>query len=83
MNGHSEHVHFVGRGYPLPMDQPGCGPLLMEGPAFLTSSMGVPRCDPAPMPGEHTADICRELLGLDDAAIAGLVTAGAIDPLPE
>ncbi len=83
MKGHSEHIHFVGRGYPLPMDQPGCGPLLMEGPAFVTSSMGVPRCDPAPMPGEHTAEICRELLGLGDAQIAELVAAGAIDPLPE
>jgi crotonobetainyl-CoA:carnitine CoA-transferase CaiB-like acyl-CoA transferase len=82
MKGHSEHIHFVGRGYPLPMQQPGCGPLLMEGPAFITSSMGVPRCDPAPMPGEHTAEVCRELLGLDDAAIAELVAAGAIDPLP-
>jgi crotonobetainyl-CoA:carnitine CoA-transferase CaiB-like acyl-CoA transferase len=83
MKGHAEHVHFVGRGYPLPMDQPGCGPLLMEGPAFTTSSLGVPRCDPAPMLGEHTAEICREVLGLDDAAIADLVDSGAIDPLPE
>jgi crotonobetainyl-CoA:carnitine CoA-transferase CaiB-like acyl-CoA transferase len=82
MKGHSEHIHFVGRGYPLPMEQPGCGPLLMEGPAFITSSMGMPRCDPAPMPGEHTAEICRELLGLDDAQIAEFVAAGAIDPLP-
>jgi crotonobetainyl-CoA:carnitine CoA-transferase CaiB-like acyl-CoA transferase len=55
----------------------------MEGPAFVTSSMGVPRCDPAPMPGQDTAAICREILGLDDAAIAELVAAGAIDPLPE
>ncbi len=83
MKGHSEHIHFVGRGYPLPMEQPGCGPLLMEGPAFVTSSMGRPRCDPAPMPGQHTSDICRELLGLDDAAIADLVAAGAVDPLPD
>ncbi len=82
MKGHAEHIHFVGRGYPVPVDQPGSGPLLLEGPAFVASGMGVPRCDPAPMPGQHTAEICRELLGLDDAAIAELVAAGAIDPLP-
>jgi crotonobetainyl-CoA:carnitine CoA-transferase CaiB-like acyl-CoA transferase len=82
MKGHSEHVHFVGRGYPVPMEQPGCGPLQMEGPAFITSSMGVPRCDPAPLLGQHTAEICRELLDLDDAGIAELIAAGAIDPLP-
>ena len=31
---------------------------------------------------ERLAEICRELLGLDDAQIAELVAAGAIDPLP-
>jgi crotonobetainyl-CoA:carnitine CoA-transferase CaiB-like acyl-CoA transferase len=82
MKGHAEHIHFVGRGYPVPVEQPGSGLLLLEGPAFVASSMGVPRCDPAPMPGQHTAEVCREVLGLDDAAIADLVAAGAIDPLP-
>ncbi|HEX4430708.1 MAG TPA: CoA transferase [Frankiaceae bacterium] len=82
MRGHAEHIHFVGRGYPIPVEQPGSGPLLLEGPAFVASSMGVPRCDPAPMPGEHTAEVCRDVLGLDEAAIAELVAAGAIDPPP-
>jgi crotonobetainyl-CoA:carnitine CoA-transferase CaiB-like acyl-CoA transferase len=82
MKGHAEHIHFVGRGYPVPVEQPGSGPLLLEGPAFIASSMGVPRCDPAPMPGQHTAEICCDVLGLDEAAIADLVASGAIDPLP-
>ena len=82
MKGHAEHIHFVGRGYPVPVEQPGSGTLLLEGPAFTASSMGVPRCEAAPMPGQHTAEVCRDVLGLDDAAIAELVAAGAIDPLP-
>ena len=77
------HPHFVARGYPVPVDQPGSGPLLLEGPAFVGSLMGRPRCGPAPMPGQHTAQVCRELLGLDDDGIARLVASGAIDPLEE
>jgi crotonobetainyl-CoA:carnitine CoA-transferase CaiB-like acyl-CoA transferase len=78
---HAEHIHFVGRGYPVPVEQPGSGPLLLEGPAFVAARMGVPRCEPAPLPGQHTAEVCRELLGLDDGAISGLAEAGAIDPV--
>lgn len=77
----STHPHYVARGYPVPVDQPGSGPLLLEGPAFVGTLMGRPRCGPAPLPGEHTARVCRELLGLDDEEIARLVEAGAIDPL--
>jgi crotonobetainyl-CoA:carnitine CoA-transferase CaiB-like acyl-CoA transferase len=75
----AEHLHFTGRGYPVPIEQPGSGALILEGPAFVAAGMGVPRCEPAPMPGEHTVEICRELLGLDDDAIALLVKAGALD----
>jgi crotonobetainyl-CoA:carnitine CoA-transferase CaiB-like acyl-CoA transferase len=74
------HPHFVARGYPVEVDQPGCGRLVFEGPAFVGTRMGSPRCGPAPLPGQHTAEICRELLGLDDAEIARLVAAGALDP---
>jgi len=45
--------------------------------------MGPPRCDPAPLPGEHTAEICHDLLGLDDAGLDALVRTGAIDPKEE
>jgi len=78
----SEHVHFVGRGYPVRVEQPGVGPVLFEGPAFTASRMSEPRCGPAPLPGEHTAEICSQLLGLDEAGIARLAETGAIDSLP-
>jgi crotonobetainyl-CoA:carnitine CoA-transferase CaiB-like acyl-CoA transferase len=79
----AEHPFFVGRGYPVEVEQPGCGRLLFEGPAFTAPLMGVPRCDAAPLPGQHTAEICQELLGLDGSDIEKLVAAGALDPLPE
>ena len=34
---------------------------------------------PAPMQGEHTVELARELLGLDDASIARLVDEGALE----
>jgi crotonobetainyl-CoA:carnitine CoA-transferase CaiB-like acyl-CoA transferase len=76
-----EHPHFVSRGYAVPIEQPGSGALLLEGPAFVAARMGQPRCEPAPLPGQHTAQICRELLGMDDAELAHLAAQGAIDPL--
>lgn len=75
----AEHPHYVGRGYPVPVEQAGSGSLLLEGPALTASRMGIPRCGPAPMIGEHTAEICRELLGLTDDEIKALVDAGALD----
>jgi benzylsuccinate CoA-transferase BbsF subunit len=75
----AEHPHYVARGYPVPVEQPGCGSLLLEGPALTATRMGIPRCGPAPMLGEHTAAICRELLGLSDDEIKALVDAGALD----
>ena len=78
-----EHPLFVSRGYPVEVDQPGCGRLIFEGPAFVAPRMGTPRCDPAPLPGQHTVEICKDLLGLDGSDIEGLVGAGALDPLPE
>lgn len=75
------HPQFVAREYPVAIDQPGNGPLILEGAAFVGSRAGSPRCTPAPLPGEHTVEICRELLGLDDAQIAELVAAGALDPV--
>jgi crotonobetainyl-CoA:carnitine CoA-transferase CaiB-like acyl-CoA transferase len=78
-----EHPFFVGRGYPVEVEQPGCGRLIFEGPAFTAPLMGTPRCDPAPLPGEHTAEICKELLGLDSADIETLIVTGALDALPD
>ena len=77
-----EHPHFIARGYAIPVEQPGAGSLLLEGPAFVAPRMGPPRCEAAPLLGQHTVEICRELLGADDAEIARLASIGAIDTPP-
>ena len=46
------------------------------------SGVSDPPLRPAPMPGEHSRDIARTLLGLDDAGIARLAAAGVLQ-LPE
>lgn len=38
---------------------------------------------PAPLIGEHSADIVRDWLGLDDSIAADLVAAGVLQPTPE
>jgi crotonobetainyl-CoA:carnitine CoA-transferase CaiB-like acyl-CoA transferase len=75
--------HLVSRGFFVPVDQQGSGPLLFEGPAFTATGMEPPRIEQAPLLGEHTREICRELLGYDDGEIDRLVSAGAIEePAP-
>ena len=37
---------------------------------------------PAPLRGEHSEQIARERLGLDDASIADLVSAAVLQPAP-
>jgi len=78
-----EHPVFAGRGYPVVVDQPGSGPLILEGPAFRGTRTGEPRCLPAPALSQHTAVICRELLGKDEREVQALVEAGAVDAPPE
>ena len=75
----ASHPLFVDRGFVVELDQPGMGPLLVEGPAFEGSTLPAPLCGSAPLLGEHTEEICRDLLGLDPAAIASLQGIGAID----
>jgi crotonobetainyl-CoA:carnitine CoA-transferase CaiB-like acyl-CoA transferase len=71
--------HYLARGFPQDLDQPGVGPITLEGPAFVATGMVGPRAAPAPALGEHTRDICRDVLGLDDAAVDALVAGGALE----
>ena len=66
------------RGYARELDQPGLGPVLFEGPAFHGSALPDVDLFPAPHLGQHTREICSDLLGLDGAAVDGLVAAGAL-----
>jgi crotonobetainyl-CoA:carnitine CoA-transferase CaiB-like acyl-CoA transferase len=71
--------HLVARGYPQPIEQPGIGDMLLEGPAFHATGMAQPLVGPAPGLGEHTREIAASLLGLSEEEIDKLVADGALE----
>lgn len=66
------------RGHWLTLDHPEMGPSLYNAQPYRSrrASTGVRR--PAPLLGQHTAEICAELLGLDAADVARLEAEGAL-----
>jgi crotonobetainyl-CoA:carnitine CoA-transferase CaiB-like acyl-CoA transferase len=69
--------HLVARGFIRPLEQPGLGTLLLEGPAFVGSALPDVHIGPAPRLGEHTEEIATSL-GLSRAEVDALVAAGAL-----
>ena len=74
--------HFTAHGYARPIDQQDLGPILLEGPAFVASGMQDVNIFQAPRLGEHTREICRELLGMEQAEIDRLLSEGALEVAP-
>jgi crotonobetainyl-CoA:carnitine CoA-transferase CaiB-like acyl-CoA transferase len=60
-------------------EQPGLAPMRIENAPFRAELIAAPPDVPAPKPGEHTRQICRELLAIDDYEIDRLLTAGALE----
>ena len=75
-------AQFVARGFAVEVDQPGVGRLPLDGPAFRGDLMVGPDIRPAPALGEHTREICRTLLDLDDTEIDRLFAAGVLETTP-
>jgi crotonobetainyl-CoA:carnitine CoA-transferase CaiB-like acyl-CoA transferase len=71
--------HLLARGYPRPVEQPGVGPMIFEGPAFHATSIAEPLVAPAPALGEHTREICRTILQIEDAQVSQLVADGVLE----
>ena len=71
--------HFVARGFPRWMDQQVTGRIAMEGPAFRATGTRDIVLYQAPRLGEHTREICQELLGLDAETIERLIADGALE----
>ncbi len=71
--------HFQARGYGRWVDQQGIGWMAFEGPAFRASGMPDVRIGQAPLIGEHTREIARELLGLDDSEIEDKIAEGILE----
>ena len=75
-----EHPQVVARQVLVEMDHPRAGKVRMVGaPVRLSETPGSVRT-PAPMLGEHTDRVLRELLGLGADEVVALRAAGAIGP---
>ena len=74
----SRDPHYQARGYLRWVHRQELGWMCMEGPAFKASGMQDVFIDQAPLLGEHTRDLVREL-GLDDEEIEKLVAAGTLE----
>lgn len=77
-----EDPHLAARGYLREVDQPDCGSLVFEGPAFHGSDLPEPIIRPAPGLGEHTRELAAERLGLSLTEIEDLVAKGILEDGP-
>ncbi len=74
----AEHPHLAARGYLTELHHPVLGTVRDLGAPFqLPASPGGPT-RPAPLLGQHNAEVYGERLGLDAAAVADLRTAGVV-----
>jgi crotonobetainyl-CoA:carnitine CoA-transferase CaiB-like acyl-CoA transferase len=74
-----DDTHLIERGFPLWIEQQDLGRTAFEGPAFRASGMGAPSTFQAPRLGEHTVEICRELLEMDASEIEKLIADGVLE----
>jgi crotonobetainyl-CoA:carnitine CoA-transferase CaiB-like acyl-CoA transferase len=70
--------HMKARGYYAYIEHPEAGLCAHDGPPFVLSKTPGSIRSPAPLLGEHTEYVCKEILGLDDEGIAELMVAGAL-----
>jgi crotonobetainyl-CoA:carnitine CoA-transferase CaiB-like acyl-CoA transferase len=73
---------YEARGFAVRIDQPGVGPLWLDGGAFRGEHMEGPDVHQAPELGEHTRAIARNLLGRDHEEIDRLLAAGILETTP-
>ena len=71
--------HLLARHFPVEIDQPDLGPMILEGPAWDADAMPPPIYRAAPTIGQHTVEVARDLLGLHDEAIEELFEAGVLE----
>ncbi len=70
--------HVRDRAFFVEVDQPGIGRVEMPGAPFKMTATPWSLRRPAPGPGEHTDEVLRDLLALDDDDIAGLRREGVV-----
>ena len=80
---HMSDPQLSHRGYAKLVVQPDYEAIMLEGPPFLGDDLPEVIVEPAPMLGQHTRDIARELLGLSDDEIEALMAEGVIEDPPK
>jgi len=66
------------RGHWVTLDHPEMGPSTYNSAPYRFSNADSAPTSPAPLLGQHTREVCRDLLGLDDADIARLAEDGVL-----
>ena len=61
------------------LQQPGLEPMTVDNAPFRSERIPEPQCAPAPELGEHTREVCAELLGMSAAEIERLIVSGALE----
>ena len=79
-----ENEHYLARGFRVDLEQPGVfgDKIVFDGPGFRGSRMPFPVITRAPWVGEHTRDVCRDLLGMESDEVERLISAGALEVTP-
>jgi benzylsuccinate CoA-transferase BbsF subunit len=70
--------HLEERGYYVYLDHPEAGRTAYDGPGFRLGKTPGRLQSPAPMLGEHTERVCKEVLQMDDEEMAQLVIEGVL-----
>ncbi len=73
-----ESEEVSSRGMVVTVDHPTAGALRIVGSPFRFSESDLPPAIAPPLLGQHTAEVLRDLLGLDETALAGLREAKVI-----
>jgi crotonobetainyl-CoA:carnitine CoA-transferase CaiB-like acyl-CoA transferase len=71
--------HLEERGWTLEIDQPGVGYMKLEGPAWLSETMGGPITFPSPDLAGDTREIAEDILGISEEQIRELIDRGALE----
>ena len=71
--------HLNSRGWNLEIDQPGVGYMKLEGPAWISPTMGGPITFPSPDLAGHTVEIATEILKMDSSEIENLTERGILE----
>jgi crotonobetainyl-CoA:carnitine CoA-transferase CaiB-like acyl-CoA transferase len=73
-----EDDHLKERDYYVYLDHPEAGRTAYDGPPFKLSKTPGKLRSPAPLLGQHTEQVCKEILSLSDEEIADLLVAGVL-----